>query len=212
MATNLRLPFNDDNIIPETFSGEGQDLFAISVLNGKYGGTFLDIGANDAKTANNTLLLERHFGWRGVCVDLLENIPESYVREKRTAKLLIQDATTLDFDSIIAYLGTEHVDYLSLDLEPASITYKCLTTIPFNRLEFSAITFEHDAYRHGDQCRIDSRKYLADLGYDLLCADVGTNYTNSAFEDWYVNPKYVDMDRAEVIRFNGAMGKSIVIK
>jgi hypothetical protein len=38
-------------------------------------------------------------------------------------------------------------------------------TIPFNDIEFSVITFEHDVYRFGDDCRTKSRELLEGYGY-----------------------------------------------
>jgi FkbM family methyltransferase len=47
----------------------GQDLFALHILGGLQEGFFLDSGASDGVFASNTLLLERDYGWRGICVE-----------------------------------------------------------------------------------------------------------------------------------------------
>ncbi|WP_374362555.1 FkbM family methyltransferase [Pseudoduganella danionis] len=47
----------------------GQDYFVLQVLNGLRGGYFLDTGATDGITSSNTLLLERDYGWHGICVE-----------------------------------------------------------------------------------------------------------------------------------------------
>ncbi|MES2951394.1 MAG: FkbM family methyltransferase [Pseudomonadota bacterium] len=47
----------------------GQDLFALQLLNGKRDGYFLDTGASDGFTSSNTELLERSYGWSGICVE-----------------------------------------------------------------------------------------------------------------------------------------------
>jgi len=47
----------------------GQDYFALAMLGGLRGGFFLDSGASDGVCGSNTLLLEREFGWRGLCVE-----------------------------------------------------------------------------------------------------------------------------------------------
>src|SRR4051794_39511467 len=47
----------------------GQDLFVLDLLRGQRDGFFLDSGASDGVHFNNTLLLERAFGWRGICIE-----------------------------------------------------------------------------------------------------------------------------------------------
>lgn len=46
-----------------------QDRWVITMTGGKHNGTFLEIGSSDGVYLNNTVLLERDFGWRGVCVE-----------------------------------------------------------------------------------------------------------------------------------------------
>lgn len=47
----------------------GQDHFALSLLGGLREGFFLDSGASDGVSVSNTLLLERAYGWLGICVE-----------------------------------------------------------------------------------------------------------------------------------------------
>lgn len=51
------------------FSEEGQDFFVLDSLSYKEKGYFVDIGAADGVTANNTFLLEKFYKWNGICVD-----------------------------------------------------------------------------------------------------------------------------------------------
>jgi hypothetical protein len=50
-------------------SYQGQDLFVIEVLQGKTGGWFLDSGASNGVRGSNSWLLEKAFGWTGLCVE-----------------------------------------------------------------------------------------------------------------------------------------------
>jgi FkbM family methyltransferase len=50
-------------------SYQGQDLFVVEALGGLRDGFFLDSGASDGVSGSNSLLLERQFGWRGICVE-----------------------------------------------------------------------------------------------------------------------------------------------
>jgi FkbM family methyltransferase len=55
---------------PETFSQTGQDFWVIGeVFNEMRDGFFLEIGSADGVTLSNTYLLEREYGWMGICVE-----------------------------------------------------------------------------------------------------------------------------------------------
>jgi FkbM family methyltransferase len=47
----------------------GQDAFVLSVLGGMRSGFFVDSGASDGVTSNNTHLLEARYNWSGVCIE-----------------------------------------------------------------------------------------------------------------------------------------------
>ena len=49
-----------------------QDMFVLSMLDGKRNGVYVEIGADKPKIINNSYLLERKFGWRGVSFELDE--------------------------------------------------------------------------------------------------------------------------------------------
>ena len=193
--SKLTLPFAGAGQIKRTFSQAGQDLFVLSVLDGKRDGVFLDLGCNQPILANNTFLLESEFGWNGLAVDIDPAFFGLYVF--RTCKTLAADCTRLDWDAVISLLGTASIDYLSLDLEPPAATLECLRGIPFERIEFGVITFEHDAYRAGYEVRPPSREILEENGYVRVCSDVKLD--GLQFEDWYCNPKLVDMERIKPI-------------
>ena len=193
-SDKLVLPFVNSANTKYYYSQAEQDVFVLSCLNGKTGGTFLELGCDDPYRISNSYLLESEFGWKGISVDINEDCEWMFKESTRTCTLMIEDATTINFDTITATLGTSHIDYLSLDLEPASITLKCLQNIPLDKVSFSVITFEHDHYRFGDDVRSKSRDILTKAGYVMLCENVNN------FEDWYVNPAYVDMEYVRVLK------------
>lgn len=47
----------------------GQDRTIVDIFDGKRGGYFVDLAANDAVTYSNTLTLEQELGWTGLCVE-----------------------------------------------------------------------------------------------------------------------------------------------
>jgi FkbM family methyltransferase len=53
-----------------TFSRDKQDRYAIdTIFCRKRNGYFLDIGASDGITENNTILMERYYDWEGICFE-----------------------------------------------------------------------------------------------------------------------------------------------
>lgn len=51
------------------YSQLGQDTFIDTILNKKYNGVFVDIGAHDGKSCSNTLFFEESRNWTGICIE-----------------------------------------------------------------------------------------------------------------------------------------------
>jgi len=114
----------------------------------------------------------------------------------------------LDSNEVIDLVGTTSIDYLSLDLEPPDVTLECLKTIPFDRVRLSVITFEHDAYRVGENVRTPSREIFESNGYIRICSDVSVN--GYVFEDWYCDPDQVAPERIEAIKTKDREWKEVI--
>ena len=179
----FKVPFPGCEHLTHSYSQAGQDLFVLCALQGKTQGKYLEMGCWEPQEISNTYLLESQFGWTGMSFDLDAPAVQRF-NGVRKNMAMVQDCTQLNYDLIIKNLGTT-IDYLSIDLEPADITLQCLRNIPFNRLQFQVITFEHDKYRFGDEVRNASRNILYDAGYELVVSDLGEPACNP-FEDWYV--------------------------
>lgn len=55
---------------PCTFSQFGQDLYLINnICKHKKEGYFIELGACDGIEFSNTLLLEKNYGWKGICIE-----------------------------------------------------------------------------------------------------------------------------------------------
>lgn len=186
---NLRFLFEKHHGIQKNYSQAGQDLFVLSTLNGKRDGKFLDLGCHHpTQGGNNTYLLEKDFNWNGLSYDINPG-PIKEFSKYRNSKAFCQDCLNINWNEVISF--SNHFDYLSLDLEPAAITFECLKRIPLDKIEFSVITYEHDMYRFGEEYKIASHQLLSSYGYVRVCENIKHN--GNIFEDWYINPKYVEI-------------------
>ena len=192
---NLRIKFDTAENIEQNYSQSLQDIFVLSVLDGKRNGTYLEIGGADGIGINNTYLLESQYDWTGIAFEWLEPGWNSYV-SKRKNPCLCEDATKADYSKILKeYNFPKQIDFLQVDIEPAQQTLDSLKALPHNDYRFSVICFETAIYigqdPHVQQEQID---LLESLGYVLIAKNV-SNVGNDPFEDWWVDPTTVDMDR-----------------
>lgn len=200
LKDKLKLQFKGIDRIETNYSHINQDMFVLSILDGKLNGTYLEIGSNYPSLKNNTYLLEKEFDWRGVGIELGEQYIDSY-RSERSNPVYMADALTVDYDELLRSNKIEFVvDYLSCDIEPPANTFAALKKIPHHKMRFRVITFEHDAYTgsEGESVRDDSRKFLSDLGYELVVSDV--NYSGWSVEDWWIYPNLVSQERVAVLK------------
>jgi hypothetical protein len=189
---SLKFNFNNSKIIEYNYSQSHQDMFILSMLNGKRNGIYLEIGAGNYFYGNNTLLLEEKFNWRGVGVDI-DNEQIVWYNKKRKNPCFLKDATKINYVEFLDSLCFPYeIDYLQLDCDPPEITYEILLTIPFDTYKFAVITYEHDYYCDKTKSfQEKSRKYLKSCGYvrvvDNICFD-----DKSSYEDWWVHPDLID--------------------
>ncbi|MCK9446517.1 hypothetical protein M0Q50_06560 [bacterium] len=188
---HLKVKFNGANEIEENYSQVYQDMFVLTMLDGKHYGKFLEIGCAGPYYGNNTALLEKDFEWTGISIDYDQNAINDF-NKQRITKTLCADATKIDYEELLK--DYENIDYLQLDCDPPLITYQTLLKIPFNKHKFAVITFEHDHYIDPEtDIRNKSRKYLESLGYELVVNNIAPDDLNS-FEDWWVYPSLVNKD------------------
>lgn len=89
-------------------SQEGQDWFLdTQVFKGFHNGTFVDVGAHDGITINNTLFLETTRNWSGILIEPLPSIFQQLERNRPQAirkNCAISDIeTTVDFLEVQGY-------------------------------------------------------------------------------------------------------------
>ena len=86
----------------------GQEVFVLNQTNYKKGGIFVDIGGGHPVIINNTLTLEKDWGWKGISLDI--GPPYTHECEKmtmqeyidfwnseRTTPIVTGDALKIDF-------------------------------------------------------------------------------------------------------------------
>ena len=183
------------------FSQLHQDLFVLCMLDGKRGGSYLEIGAHEPVFISNTYLLESTFGWKGVGIELDAEMVGRH-RDRRANPCHCEDARTADYDRLLESAGLAPViDYLSIDVDPPAVTFAALKRIPHERYKFRVITFEHDFTAGGALERMESRAYLGSLGYRLVVSDV--SWKDWIVEDWWVHPDLVDPAIAAALTCDG---------
>ena len=194
MYERLRVKFPGSRNIERNYSQVYQDMFVLTMLNGKRDGSFFEIGCNDPTRSNNTKLLEE-WGWTGVSIDYNPEMTAKFAKE-RNSMVITGDANKLDYNELI----TKDYDYLQVDVDPAMNSLNVLLKIPFETRRFAVITFEHDDYLSPDSgVRERSRQYLESHGYILVAGDIAPRkYDN--FEDWWVHPDLVDPKIVEKMR------------
>lgn len=196
----LNFKFKGSETIRKNYSQTYQDMFVLAALDGKIGGTYLEIGAGDPFHNSNTALLETEFGWKGASIEILQEEVDKF-KTARKNDIYCQDAVAIDYRDFLrkVNLGTE-IDYLQLDCDPPSNTYEILLAIPFDEYKFATITYEHDHYDDGSKSfRDKSRKYLLEQGYELLVTNISAD-KNSSYEDWWVHPELVSAEIIERMR------------
>jgi len=186
---DLRLKFPGADTIVDNFSHAFQDMFVLTMLKGKQNGKWLEIGCGDPWWGNNTFLLERHFGWSGISIDISPELTKRF-EMFRKAEVITGDAAMIDYENLL----DGDYDYLQLDCEPADITFRALQKIPLQFHKFAVITFEHDWFADDNKAvREESRRYLKSYGYELVVTNISLDWWGES-EDWWVHPDLVDRE------------------
>lgn len=160
-----------------------QDKFVLNVLKFKTNGRFIELGANDPFNISNTILLEKKYNWQGIMVEYDSKYKESYKQHRPSSYHVFQDATTVDYKTILEELNYPcNIDYLQIDLEPGNgSTLKSLQLLDrtvFDKYKFATVTFEHDIYSltgNFVDARIQSREIFQRRGYVRVFSDINND-------------------------------------
>ncbi len=169
----------------EVFSSNYQDLAVINLFERKRGGTYVEIGAQDAVKRSNTYALEVNYGWHGLSFEIDPEYVHFFNRFRHN-KCIEGDATLHDYAKLFKDESMPTViDYLQIDIDPPSASLAVLKQMPFDAYTFSFITFEHDSYQFGPETAAEQRSILSANDYIPFAIDVCQN--GKSFEDWWVN-------------------------
>jgi len=192
--STLRAPFDNLELVKENHSQALQDIFVLTATNGKKGGLYLEIGSAHPIIHSNTKLLE-DFDWKGLSIELNGDQVNEF-KSKRKNDCLQADATSLDYNLIFSKVfQANFIDYLQVDIDPASATLEVLTKIINTGQKFGVITFEHDVYKPGnEEVRMKERELLSSNGYQLIVPNVSI-IEGLPFEDWWIHKDYPKSDQ-----------------
>jgi len=157
--------------------------FALRLNDDKKNGYFVEVGAGHWKEQNNTYVLEKHFGWQGVAIDIMPNLADEY-NKNRSTKCVAGDAMSFNWDKYFEENNfPKRIDYLQIDIDkkPEYANLFGLLNIPLSRYRFNTITLEHcsNMYPKIAKVRELQREILFSYGYTILAAGFD--------EDWWID-------------------------
>ena len=189
---NLKTKFAGAENIENNWSQSMQDMFVLSMLDGKRNGVYVEIGADQPRVISNTYLLEKDFDWSGISFEL-DADKVAFFNTIRENKCLCEDATLYNYKSLFEELNyPKQIDYLQLDIDPAEGTLRALKALPLDDYRFSVITYETDVYSSGADIQDEQIEILESHGYQLVAKNVKCE--GNPYEDWWVDPAIVSED------------------
>jgi hypothetical protein len=183
---NLKFKFSGSENIENNYSQSMQDMFVLSILDGKRNGVYVEVGADKPRVINNSYLLESQYDWEGVSFEI-ESDKVDYFNTIRKNKCICANATKFDYKSLFDERKyPKQIDYLQLDCDPPQITLECLKKLPLEDYRFSVITFETDLYAGGQDVQIEHCKLLTSFGYQRVVKNIKNE--GNPYEDWWIDP------------------------
>jgi FkbM family methyltransferase len=95
--------FKFTGYLPQSLSDRGQDAWVVEIFGGKLGGFFLEAGAADGFSESNTFVLEKRYGWKGICVEPNPALFDRLIHSGRTCiclnELIDSGTGTVEFAS-----------------------------------------------------------------------------------------------------------------
>ena len=189
---NLKYKFSGVENIENNYSQSMQDMFVLTMLDGKKNGVYVELGADQPRVISNTYLLETQYDWSGVSFEL-EPDKVSFFNTMRRNKCICADATDYDYKFLFDERNyPKQIDYLQLDIDPAHQTLNALKKLPLDDYRYSVITYETDVYCQGADIQDEQIAILKSHGYQLVVKNVKTE--GNPYEDWWIDPTVISED------------------
>ena len=97
---DLRFKFAEADKIKNNYAQAYQDMFTLSMHNGKRNGTYLEIGCQDPFFNNNTALLETQYDWTGISIDIKQSEVDKFNAQRKN-QAVVKDATQINYTDFI---------------------------------------------------------------------------------------------------------------
>ena len=147
MYEKLKQKFPGAEKIKMNYSQIYQDMFVLTMLDGKKDGYFVEIGSGNPFYGNNTAILETYYGWKGMAIDKDEKLSKKYRDERPKIEHYFEDVLTFDWTILRdKNIKDNVIDYLQFDIDPPVNTYQSLLDFPLDEFPARVITYEHDYY------------------------------------------------------------------
>jgi hypothetical protein len=198
--SKLRHKFNSYEGINRSYSEAWQDMFVLTLFDGMREGKYIEIGSGYPIYANNTYLLEREFGWRGISIDNQRKFTQKHILH-RSHTALYADATTCDYIDLSQRCGFgDFFEYLSVDCGDPIVSLSALEKVITSGIRFGAVTFCHENHKHPESgVRMSARDVMRKNGYRLLVSNVSYGDSDE-YEDWFVDGKRFNHQVLESLR------------
>ena len=204
MRSVARHTFPGIEKIKGSYSQSMQDIFVLTLLDGKTNGIYLELGSFDPIKYNNTYLLSE-FGWNGISIDIEKSLQPSWNQHRPTNKFICTDAIKIDYNVLLKDLPNV-IDYLQIDIDAGEGEIEVLSKILGTGKRFSIITFEHEQTNQKKSFDI-----LTAHGYDRLVENVVCKEFSKdiwhVFEDWWIDTTTINFEIAEKFK-NVAVDKT----
>jgi hypothetical protein len=194
------------------YSSAGQDKWVLETLNFKSGGFFVDLGAGNGITYNNTYALETEYNWTGICVEntsahfselsinrncdkydftIYNYDGQCYIdSEGKIAETGDTLVTCKTFDKLMNLNGHQGtIDYLSINV--GNVQKEIIDTIDFTKYDITLISVQNNLYRSNflgsddDVFPIMKEAGYERMGLNVVSLDINFIKRYQPFEDWY---------------------------
>ena len=166
----------------------GQDLWVLEQLGWKQGGFFVEFGATDGVLLSNSWLLEKHFGWKGICAEpnpkLFERLQMNRSCTLSPACVYRTSGETMSFVLADAYGGLEELGRDDQHVEKRDAYAAAGNTIQVTTTSLLDLLRQNEAPEVIDYLSIDTEgSELAILegfdwgSYQIRCITVEHNFT-----------------------------------